>query len=387
MDGVSKPKDYVIYLQWHSIPDTTGEATYCKYENTTEGTILDLLPSTEYCIYVMCYTAKDNKFVCQIAEGIFVKTEPLSTPYLPKNVEVTCVKPNSITISWKKALDGVPKPDDFQFAIQYQKTIPGSKSYKTDFVKFPVTEATVSALSPSTEYIILVICRTVKDDQWVSQSEYFEVKTAVRNPDGKPTIDKSTVEITRISDRRITISWEKALDGVSKPDDYVFYVQWHPIHPKESSIYRKFENTTEGTIIDLRPSTEYCIYVMCYTAKDDKYVCQIDEGIFVKTAPLTNPYLPLNVEVTCVKPDSIALSWKKALDGVPKPDDFQFNVSYKDTSPGSTWQSTGFIKFPAAEATLSALSPSSEYLICIVCTTVKDNQWVSQSEYFRVKTA
>lgn len=181
-------------------------------------------------------------------------------------IKATLRPGNRIIVSWEKALDGVPNPQDYVFGVQCGLFCSPD---------FHGTEYTFNGLEPGKEYKIWVVCYTAKNNERVCEnSEPIRVKTLA--DEVLPVLNNSTVKITNLESDSFTVSWEKALDGVPNPQDYVFAAQCERICSPRL-------NKTHYTFSDLEPDKEYRLAVVCFTAKDGEWVCQMPETIIVKT--------------------------------------------------------------------------------------------------------
>lgn len=277
-EGVSNPSDYHFHLEWISQPDNTIKSLDFAGDAITQYTIPLLCPSTTYRLTIQ--SRLNNEWACDFTEKT-VTTLPLvdQVPKLTQStLEILRVDADKIIISWEKALEGVSNPKDFIFYISWNPDPNPDKEFGSDAFNGMKTKFTLTGLKPSTKYRINIVC--VQNEQRICYTD--KTVTTTESPTAPPlqipTLDDSTVKITRIDAETIKVSWGKAIEGISNPEDYVFELVWYAKenNPNNTIYMNRLSNVTEYTITGLQPSIPYGVRINCYSVEGDERLARTD---------------------------------------------------------------------------------------------------------------
>ena len=284
-------------------------------------------------------------------------------------VEIIRVDAEKIIVSLDKTLVGVPDPGAYDFRIHWIPEPNPNHESGVDAFRALLTRSTLEGLRPSTKYCITVSC--YRGNEWLSETK-INVTTAdspTAPPLQIPKLDDSTVEYVRISDEAVKVSWKKALEGISNPDDYLFELAWYATidNPKNQLFFNRLKNETEFTITGLNPSEIYNVNVNCYTVEGEERLSRtVIKGISTK-APV--PKLDNStVEIIRVDAEKIIVSLEKAAAGVPMPRNYDYRIHWvPQPNPNHEDGTFAFRGGYQMKCTLTGLKPSTKYSICFQC--------------------
>ncbi|GAB2976906.1 fibronectin type III domain-containing protein [Saccharothrix stipae] len=172
-----------VALAWDASTDNVGVTGYEVFEGTTSvstttgttATVSGLTPDTEYTFTVVAKDAAGN--TSDVSAALKVRTQPLpdtEAPAAPGNLRSTAQTENSVALAWDASTDNV--------GVTGYEVFNGAASAGTT----AGTTATVSGLTPDTEYTFTVVA---KDAAGNTSAASTEVKVRTKAGQGPPVVE------------------------------------------------------------------------------------------------------------------------------------------------------------------------------------------------------
>ncbi|CAH1274584.1 FN1 [Branchiostoma lanceolatum] len=326
---------------------------------TVSYTLMDLLPDTEYSIWVV---GLSNVGMGERSPIITVRT--LEAPRLPEtlsNVRVSPTGPTSITVEWE-----APDADDVQgYEIYYQTdNLPATSVEMGPDDRY----YTISDLLPGQEYTVWLVALTFTGRRVSSQT--FTIRTEQQALPGVP----DNVRAFPTGPTSILVQWQLPSTG-SDVQGYRIYSQAEHGHVSSVEVG---PDTAFYTLTDLMPDTEYTVWVIAFSAAGmgDRSV-----SLAVRTeeeAPKV-PAAPGSVRLTPSGPTSITVEWEAPTTG----GDVEYYVIYYQTEdePVLTVQLDQTMR----QYTIEDLLPDTPYTVWIVAFSAEGEG--ERSSVYYVQTA
>ncbi|XP_063068358.1 fibronectin 1b isoform X3 [Engraulis encrasicolus] len=302
----------------------------------TQFTLTNLLPETEYDIYIFAISGRDESQPLQGRQATVTEA--------PTNLEVTRSTPNSITITW----------DHPPVTVRYYRITHGEAGENpTNEFTVPGTQstATIDNLQPNTEYTITVYAVTGRGDSPASSTPIY-VTHRTQTTNGRPSNvpSPSAVDVTDVQDNAFTVHWSPARGPITgykvtgAPKDGVGPTFSEVVGPE----------TTKMTLTGLTPNVEYVVSVQAI-GKDGVSTPVVDRATTVGSVDQ-----PTDLSFTDVGTTSLRVSWDAPTTRVT-----YYRVLY--TSPLEGEREL----YPAPRGTdtsavIPNLSPNTEYTIKVI---------------------
>ncbi|CAH1274576.1 FN1 [Branchiostoma lanceolatum] len=308
---------------------------------TVSYTLMDLLPDTEYSIWVV---GLSNVGMGERSPIITVRT--LEAPRLPEtlsNVRVSPTGPTSITVEWE-----APDADDVQgYEIYYQTdNLPATSVEMGPDDRY----YTISDLLPGQEYTVWLVALTFTGRRVSSQT--FTIRTEQQALPGVP----DNVRAFPTGPTSILVQWQLPSTG-SDVQGYRIYSQAEHGHVSSVEVG---PDTAFYTLTDLMPDTEYTVWVIAFSAAGmgDRSV-----SLAVRTeeeAPKV-PGAPGSVRLTPSDPTSITVEWEAPTTGG---DVEGYNVYYQPEDGNTRTAQVEPSDIPSY--TIMGLTPNTLYTVWVI---------------------
>ncbi|XP_066292685.1 uncharacterized protein [Branchiostoma lanceolatum] len=308
---------------------------------TVSYTLMDLLPDTEYSIWVV---GLSNVGMGERSPIITVRT--LEAPRLPEtlsNVRVSPTGPTSITVEWE-----APDSDDVQgYEIYYQTdNLPATSVEMGPDDRY----YTISDLLPGQEYTVWLVALTFTGRRVSSQT--FTIQTEQQALPGVP----DNVRAFPTGPTSILVQWQLPSTG-SDVQGYRIYSQAEHGHVSSVEVG---PDTAFYTLTDLMPDTEYTVWVIAFSAAGmgDRSV-----SLAVRTeeeAPKV-PGAPGSVRLTPSGPTSITVEWEAPTTGG---DVEGYNVYYQPEDGNTRTAQVEPSDIPSY--TIMGLTPNTLYTVWVI---------------------
>ncbi|MCQ2245065.1 MAG: fibronectin type III domain-containing protein [Bacteroidaceae bacterium] len=170
-----------------------------------------------------------------------------------KTLTVSDATDKSLRLNWTKAKDNLFDDEDLSYTVAYK--LPSDARYSRDGVEQGnnISSSLVTGLSPNTTY---EFCVTVKDR--VGNTSTYDILTyTTSNAQDRtaPTISNKTVTATGVTYGSVTLTWNKAMDNVTKQENLQYSVYCDGV------LCKKMKAETSYIVGDLKPSTKYTFEV------------------------------------------------------------------------------------------------------------------------------
>ena len=320
------------------------------------------------------------------------------------------VSSNSIRIQWEMAaIDGVPV-EEFVYKVYY-KQAGTDESYRVAYQSRGISSYTITGLKPDTDYLV----RVVGADETGNSIYYPGVKLSKKirtditpavqeTPDGDdevspgnddeeaPTVDSTEFKNVKVTFDSIHIGWKKATDSVTAAKKIVYKVfVKEDIDTEDEFVAKEAPNLTSFTIKDLKPGTDYLVYVRAYDEAGNyiQYPAP-DETLRIRTdvvdeeAPVVRNAAFKNV---CTTPDSIYVAWDPAEDNLTSSEKIHYCVYLKEDNDSGN---ANLVKqgLNILSHTFTGLKDKTDYLVHVIAFDDAGN-WVrypAQDSSYKVRT-
>ena len=213
-----------------------------------------------------------------------------------------------------------------------------------------------------------------------------------------PTAINKNLEVTKLTDRSISIRWEKAKDDNTAAEEIRYVVglteaenaddPWH--------IVCEEKDICEYTFTELKPSTSYAFYVMAYDEAGNATQYPVTDGsMTAKTRRATEDrYAPTvpdkTIEVAEIKEDRISIKWQKAKDDLTPAKDIRYIVGLTEAeNPLDPWHIVADAK-DIGKLTLKDLKGDTLYAFYVnwrTSTPPSSRRWRSRSRTLPTRSA
>uniref|UniRef100_A0A3Q3VVW6 Fibronectin n=1 Tax=Mola mola TaxID=94237 RepID=A0A3Q3VVW6_MOLML len=239
-------------------------------------TLTGLTPDTEYLVSIFAVSRTEESM------PLIGKQKTISDA--PTDLEVLDSTPTSITVHW----DAPP------VTVRYYRITHGETGGHSNPKEFTVpgsqSTATITNLTPGTDYIITVYAVTGRGDSPASSTPiYVTHRTSVNSP--------SEMEVMSVKDNSVTVRWSPAQGPIKG-----YRVTGVPRNGQGPSFTEVVApDQTEITFSGLMPTAEYILSV--YALGQD------GESSPVVVTALTTISPPTNLQFSQVGPTSFTMSW------------------------------------------------------------------------------
>ncbi|XP_078610680.1 tenascin-X-like isoform X3 [Branchiostoma floridae x Branchiostoma japonicum] len=330
---------YRIYYE--KSPDQTTSMVEVG-PGTVSYTLMDLLPDTEYSIWVV---GLSNVGMGERSPIIAVTTLE-EAPRLPdtlSNVRVSPAGPTSITVEWE-----APTEADVQgYEIYYQTdNLPATSVEMGPDDRY----YTISDLLPDQEYTVWLVALTFTGRRVSSQT--FTIQT---EPQALPGVPQN-VRAFPTGPTSIVVQWQLPTTG---PDVQGYRIYYQAQHGHVSSV-EVGPDTAFYTVTDLMPDTEYTVWVIAFSAAG---MGDRSGSLSVRTeeeAPKV-PGAPDSVRLTPSGPTSITVEWEAPTTGA---DVEGYNVYYQPEDGSTRTAQVEPSDMPSY--TITGLNPNTRYTVWVI---------------------
>lgn len=329
------------------------------------------------------------------------------------------VTSNSIFIQWEMAAcDGVPV-EEFVYKV-YSRQAGTNEHYRVAYQSKGISSYTITGLKPDTDYLVRVIgadeagnsieypatgsSKKIRtdiapagqetpdgDDEAAPGNDGEEAPVVVRDEEA-PTVDSTEFKSVKVTFNSIHIGWKKATDSVTPAKQIVYKVfVKEDVDTEDEFVAKEAPNLASFTIKDLKPGTEYLVYVRAYDEAGNyiQYPAP-DEPARIKTdvvdeeAPVVSNAAFKNLYTT---PDSIYVAWDPAKDNLTSSEKIRYCVYLKeDNDSGSVILVKQGLNI--LSHTFTGLKDKTDYLVHVIASDEAGNfvRYPAQNSSFKVRT-
>ena len=329
------------------------------------------------------------------------------------------VTSNSIFIQWEMAAcDGVPV-EEFVYKVYYRQA-GTNEHYRVAYQSKGISSYTITGLKPDTDYLVRVIgadeagnsieypatgsSKKIRtdiapagqetpdgDDEAAPGNDGEEAPVVVRDEEA-PTVDSTEFKSVKVTFNSIHIGWKKATDSVTPAKQIVYKVfVKEDVDTEDEFVAKEAPNLASFTIKDLKPGTEYLVYVRAYDEAGNyiQYPAP-DEPARIKTdvvdeeAPVVSNAAFKNLYTT---PDSIYVAWDPAKDNLTSSEKIRYCVYLKeDNDSGSVILVKQGLNI--LSHTFTGLKDKTDYLVHVIASDEAGNfvRYPAQNSSFKVRT-
>ena len=394
MIEVTEVKENSISIQWQKATDDLTLAKEIRYvvglteaENESDPwhvvreekdicahTFKGLKGDTLYAFYVMAFDEDGNMTQYPLANGCMTaKTlapDAVAPTVVNKKLEVVKVTDESISIKWAKATDDRTKEKDVVYTVCLTEAENANDPWHTVREEKDICEHTFPHLKPATKYAFTVFAKDKAGNatQYPIANGCMTAKTLEDKEDTlAPTALNKKLEVAEVTNKTISIKWEKATDDLSRAKEIRYVVglteagnpndPWH--------IVREEMDICAHTFKGLKNATEYAFYVMAYDeAGNMTQYPALNASMSAKTLDPDNTapvVVNKKLEITDVTEHTISIQWERAKDDNTKSKDVRYVIGLTETdNDQDPWhivgEDTNICKF-----TFKWLKPGTNY--------------------------
>ncbi|XP_019630244.1 PREDICTED: uncharacterized protein LOC109474384 [Branchiostoma belcheri] len=332
-------QSYEIYYQTDNLPATSVELGPADRYYT----ISDLLPDTEYTVWVVALTFTGRRVSSQT---FTIQTEPQALPGVPNNVRAFPTGPTSVVVQWQPPSTG-RDVQGYRIFYQAEHGHVSSTEVGPDTAFYTLTD-----LLPNTEYSVWVLAFSA------AGAGEKSVVLSVRTEEEAPKVPGApgSVRLTPSGPTSITVEWEAPTTGADVEGYNVYY---QPEDGRTRTAQVEPSDMPSYTITGLTPNTLYSVWVIAFSTDGLGQRSQLVKVLTEEQAPAT-PGAPGSVRLTPSGPTSITVEWETPTTGA----DVEYYVIYYQAENEPTMRvqvSPSDIPY-----TIRDLLPDTQYTIWIV---------------------
>ena len=326
-------------VTWSGVSDNAADPMYEVYLNDTLittntslftfYTFTGLNDFTEYSVYIKAKDSSGN--ISAASDTLIVKTKDATAPAAPTNLKISEAKADQLTVSWSAATDN--------------DGISGYEVYVNGTLRATSVESTyvVTGLQNFTEYTITVKAKD-NNNNLSALSDSIVGKTLDSAVPTTPT----GLTASEITGSGFKVTWTASSDN----NAVVAYDVWI-----DGSLFDTVTDTTI-TLSGLDSFTEYKLNV---AAKDaDGNTSAASQDFKVKTADITAPTAPQQLETAAVSKSGFRFTWAASTDSdAVKEYKLYLNGLYIETVTATSYTFTGLSGGTTYKAQVSAIDRSS----------------------------
>jgi uncharacterized protein YlaN (UPF0358 family) len=277
--------DTSITLSWQAATDNKTARSEIKYDVyqdskrikqdlTSASSIVvykveNLASGIQYSFYVVAKDKAGNEtnYLTKTVETLDAIAPTVSS----KEINVTNITANSITLSWQAATDNKTARSEIRYDV-YQD----SKRIKQDLTSAssPVTYK-VENLVSGKQYSFFVVAKDKKGNE----VRYNNATVNTKQEDSVgPKVSSRNIKVTKVAGNSISIEWEKATDNVTAPNNIRYEVALFEEGSGRWLTVRREKNIDSHTFTGLKPNTEYSFCVDAFDESGNVLHYPIDNG-------------------------------------------------------------------------------------------------------------
>ncbi|XP_078692201.1 tenascin-X-like isoform X9 [Branchiostoma floridae x Branchiostoma belcheri] len=281
-------QSYEIYYQTDNLPATSVELGPADRYYT----ISDLLPDTEYTVWVVALTFTGRRVSSQT---FTIQTEPQALPGIPNNVRAFPTGPTSVVVQWQPPSTG-RDVQGYRIFYQAEHGHVSSTEVGPDTAFYTLTD-----LLPNTEYSVWVLAFSA------AGAGEKSVVLSVRTEEEAPKVPGApgSVRLTPSGPTSITVEWEAPTTGADVEGYNVYY---QPEDGRTRTAQVEPSDMPSYTITGLTPNTLYSVWVIAFSTDGLGQRSQLVKVRTEEQAPQT-PGVPRNVEASSTGPTTIVVQW------------------------------------------------------------------------------
>ena len=391
---VTKVTENSIVIEWAKATDDLSLAKEIRYvvgltemendadpwhivgvdKDDSDHTFKNLKGNTLYGFYVMAIDEEGNMTQYPYANGcVTAKTlapDAVAPTVLNKAIEVVRVTDETISIKWEKATDDRDKAKDIRYEVNLTEAENPADPWHLVSKDKDICEYTFAHLKPATLYgfCVMAFDKAGNMTQYPLANGCMTAKTLEDKEDKlAPTVLNKNLEVVDVTDRTISIKWEKATDDTTRPQDIRYIVGLTEADNPEDPwhIVRDEKNIGAHTFKNLKAGTCYAFYVMAYDEVGNFCQYPLYNGSMSATTAEGDSKAPIAVDkklnVVDVTEDTISIMWERAKDDMTKAKDIRYVVGLTETDNNEDpWHICGIDK-NICKFTFENLKPGTNY--------------------------
>ena len=320
---------------WHIVAE---EKDICAF------TFKNLKGGTAYGFYVMAFDEDGNMTQYPLANGCMTaKTlapDTVAPTALSKALKVVKITDQTISIQWEKASDDRTKQKDIVYTVLLTEYDNQNDPWHTACNEKDICEFTFPGLKPGTLYGFTVKAKDKEGNvtQYPVTDGCMTAKTLADQDDRvAPTVYCRHLDVAEITNRSISIKWQKATDNETRAKDIRYVVgltealndndPWH--------IVREGKDICAHTFKNLKPGTTYAFYVMAFDEAGNFTQYPVHNGSLQATTEYGDNQAPVapnrEIVVKDVTENTISIQWERVKDDMTKSKDVRYVIGLTET--------------------------------------------------------
>ena len=362
------PQDKIRYQMWRRATDESSWSMVDEIRGISSYTFKNLKEATNYYIYVRAYDDAANYLQYP---GTTSTSGPLTVSTLApdktaptvknRNITVTDVAKNSISVEWEPATDNVTKQENIRYEVWLLQTNPASGSWKKVENKKGISSYTFKNLLQETGYSIQVRAYDEAGNSFAypSDNSGMSVRTLDKTA---PTVKDRTLKVTQTTSNSISIQWTPPTDNVT-PQYQIGYEMWI-CGPGET--WRKADErkgVSSYTFKNLKEATKYSFYVIALDDAHNSLRYPSNNGTAsASTLDITAPTVyDRKLEIENIRDTCFTARWYLASDQVTPTGQIRYEVYLRE---GGNWKLKAST-YAIDHFTFTGLTPNTEYAVYV----------------------
>ena len=301
VDNVT-PKQNINYQVWFKLSNTPSDPWHLVREEKgiTTHTFKNLKEETQYSFFVRAFDEAGNSLQYPLSNGCMTAKTKAGDKEAPtvdnKHITVTGTTRDSISIKWEAATDNVTLKNQINYQVWFKLSDTPSDPWRCVYEKKGITTHTFKNLKEGTKYSFFV--RAIDEAgnvlQYPLSNGCMTTRTAALDKEA-PQASSRNLTVFNVAMDHFCIRWSPATDNVTAADQIRYQVF---LYDKGNWWLKKdAPGITSHTFTDLKPDTQYFVYVKAMDAAGNYINYPNDTGsIPVKTKPARVNSLNLTIQ-------------------------------------------------------------------------------------------
>lgn len=310
-----------------------------------------LRPSTSYDIWMTAFSSAGSS---PRTPSVMVRTLEMApqTPGRPRSIRAETLNPTTMLVQWQQPIRGAELVE--RYRVYYQAVRAPTPSFRV--AQADETSLIIPGMASSTTYNIWVVAVSAAGAGQPSPS------ISLATPDTVPDIPGSPedIQVSLEDDSSIRVEWQPPTSGA---EVLGYRINYQEAGNEEATTVEVRANVYSQVIHNLKPDTEYYIWVVGFSAAGDGRRSQI-LSVTMESEGSTQLGPPADLQVSLLDDESVLLQWStpEGAEGI-----LGYRLYYQPV--GSTDVSSLEVGPDVGSHPIRGLEPGVDYVVWIVAFT------------------